>query len=297
MKVRLWGTRGSLPAAGPKTVRYGGDTACVEVRGADGAILILDAGSGLRRLGDVIGPEISRVDLLLTHFHMDHIQGLGFFKPLLEPNREVHIWGPASTTLDLQERLSRYLSPPLFPVRVRDLPCEPVLHDLPLGAFSIGGFQVMAALVCHPGPTVGYRITQGARSIAYLPDHEPALGDGVVPREPEWTSGFELAAGASLLIHDAQYSAAEYLEHVGWGHSSVLHALAFAHATGAERLVTFHHDPAHDDSALDDLLEEARQSYEAPVDVVPGMDGATFRLSGSSLPGGGRGDPPKEELP
>src|SRR5437899_10586525 len=119
MKVTLWGTRGSIATPGPETLRYGGNTACVEVRGKDGTVVVLDAGTGIRRLGRTLPASLSRVDVLLTHLHMDHIQGLGFFAPLRRPNTEVHLWGPASTPLQLRERLSRYLSPPLFPVHLR----------------------------------------------------------------------------------------------------------------------------------------------------------------------------------
>lgn len=278
MRVRLWGTRGSLPDAGPETVRYGGNTACVEVRGDDGALLILDAGTGIRRLGANLGAGVSRVDVLLTHLHMDHIQGLGFFDPLYQADLEVHIWGPASTTLDLRERLARYLSPPLFPVRLRDLPCRLTLHNVPLGNFEIGGLGMTADLVCHPGPTLGYRITEDATSIAYLPDHEPALGARQIPEDHDWTSGFDLASRVCLLIHDAQYSDTEYEMHVGWGHSSIRHALEFASATGVERLVTFHHDPAHDDSALDKLIEEGLREFDPPFELVPGAEGASFQF-------------------
>ena len=278
MRVKLWGTRGSLPDAGPETVRYGGNTACVEVRGADGTLLVLDAGTGIRRLGASLGPEVSRLDVLLTHLHMDHIQGLGFFNPLYQEDLEVHIWGPASTTLDLRDRLARYLSPPLFPVRLRDLPCRLTLHDVPRGSFEIGSLGITADLVCHPGPTNGYRITEDAISMGYVPDHEPALGVRQFPGDPDWTSGFELSSGVNLIIHDAQYSDAEYEEHVGWGHSSIRHALEFASATGVERLVTFHHDPAHDDSALDQLLEEGLKEFDPPFEIVPGTEGANFQL-------------------
>ena len=178
MRLTLWGTRGSVAAAGPETVRYGGNTSCVEVRAADGSTLVLDAGTGMRRLGAALRGQARRVDVLLTHLHMDHIQGLGFFAPFFEQDREVHLWGPPSTTQALRERLTRYLSPPLFPVRLRELPCRLVLHDVPLEAFEIGPFHVTAALVCHPGPTVGYRIAADGATLAYLPDHEPALGLG-----------------------------------------------------------------------------------------------------------------------
>lgn len=283
MKLTLWGTRGSLPDAGPETVRYGGNTACVEVRGADGELLVLDAGTGIRRLGANLGTDVSRLHILLTHLHMDHIQGLGFFEPLYQSGLEVHIWGPASTTLDLRERLARYLSPPLFPVRMRDLPCRLTLHDVPCGSFQIGDLRVTADLVSHPGPTVGYRISEGSTSFAYLPDHEPALGSRQLPEDPNWISGFDLASRVDLLIHDAQYSDVEYEEHVGWGHSSIRHALQFAAAARAHLLVTFHHDPAHDDSALDRLLEEGLRALDPPCELVPGTEGANFQLGPDSV--------------
>jgi phosphoribosyl 1,2-cyclic phosphodiesterase len=279
MKVTLWGTRGSLAAPGPETVRYGGNTSCVEVRGEDGTLLVLDAGTGIRGLGMTIGPEVPRIDLLLTHLHMDHIQGLGFFEPLNRPGQEVHIWGPSSTTLDLRSRLARYLSPPLFPIHLRDLPCRLTLHDVPLGGFEIGGLQIAAALVLHPGPTVGYRITEHGASLAYLPDHEPALGVDHFPGEPAWTSGFELAAGVELLIHDAQYTPAEYLTHVGWGHSTLPQAIAFATTAGVKRLVPFHHDPAHSDRLLDRQFDESSRGSKLPFELIPGREGATFELS------------------
>ena len=163
MKVTLFGTRGSLASPGPETNRYGGNTSCVEVRGNDGTVLVLDAGTGIRRLGDAIVEDILRVDVLLTHLHMDHVQGLGFFEPLFRPNIDVHLWGPSSTQFDLHARLSRYLSPPLFPVRLRDLPCQLTFHDVvSVGSFEIGPFSIEADLVCHPGPTVGYRIEENS---------------------------------------------------------------------------------------------------------------------------------------
>lgn len=277
MKVTLWGTRGSLPSAGPDTVRYGGNTSCVEVRAGNGTLLVLDAGTGIRRLNRTIGPETSRVDILLTHLHMDHIQGLGFFEPLYSPGCEVHIWGPPSTTMNLHTRLTRYLSPPLFPVRLRDLPTRLTLHDVPLGQFTIVGVEIVAALVCHPGPTVGYRIADRSASLAYIPDHEPALGARQFPEEPEWTSGFDLALGVDLLIHDAQYTTREYATHVGWGHSALAHALAFATATKVKRLLAFHHDPSHTDEIIDRLIAEARTSSLA-FEFVAAREGMDFLL-------------------
>jgi phosphoribosyl 1,2-cyclic phosphodiesterase len=276
LNVTLWGTRGSLATPGYQTERYGGNTACVEVRGSNGGLLVLDAGTGIRPLGMSVGLETTRVDIMLTHLHMDHIQGLGFFGPLYTPDLEVHVWGPPSTTLHLRERLARYLSPPLFPVRIRDLPCSLTLHDVPLGAFEIDEFVLSADLVCHPDPTLGYRITNGGAAMAYLADHEPALGAQRFPEEADWTSGFALAAGADLLIHDAQYTDDEYRSHTGWGHSSITHTLAFAGMAGVGRLVTFHHDPSHDDATLDALIDDIRTSGPRPFEVIGGTEGSSF---------------------
>jgi len=278
VRVTLWGTRGSLAVPGLETVRYGGNTSCVEVRGDDGTLVVLDAGTGIRRLGEAVTSEVRRIDILLTHLHMDHIQGLGFFEPLIRPDQEVHIWGPPSTTLNLRSRLARYLSPPLFPIRMRDLPCRLTFHDVPLGGFEIGRLQITTALVIHPGPTVGYRIVENNASLAYLPDHEPALGVDHFPGEPGWTSGFALAAGVDLLIHDAQFTADEYLLHVGWGHSALPQTIAFATKAAVKRLVPFHHDPAHSDQVLDRLFEEVCSASALPFELTPGNEGASFQL-------------------
>ncbi len=281
MLVRLWGTRGSIPTPGPETTRYGGNTACVEVRARDGSLLILDAGTGIRRWGTTIGPTVARVDILLTHLHLDHIMGLGFCAPLYRPGVEAHIWGPASTTQGLRERLGRYLSPPLFPVRLTELPCRLVLHDVPRPEpAEIGSFRVASALVCHPGPTVGYRISADGATLAYLPDHEPALGLRRFPLRPQWTSGFGLAEGVDLLIHDAQYSVAEYPARVGWGHSSTEHVIRLAELAGVRHLVPFHHDPARTDDELDRLYADALETYRPVCRVTPAVEGDVFELGG-----------------
>jgi phosphoribosyl 1,2-cyclic phosphodiesterase len=284
MRVTLFGTRGSVAAPGPETARYGGNTSTVEVRGDDGTLLLLDAGTGIRRLGAGVPKETRRVDILLTHLHMDHIQGLGFFGPLYNPGVEVHIWGPASGTLSLEARLLRYLSPPLFPVHLHDLPSI-VCHEVPRPPFAIGPFRIRTALVCHPNPTVGYRIEEQGRIVAYLPDHEPALGlqDGRW-LEPEWSSGYDLAAGADLLIHDAQYTDEEYAHCVGWGHSTYRHALEFAARVGAKEIVLFHHDPSHDDAMLEQLLADAVRRFKPSLRVSRGCEGAVFEVGPSNGP-------------
>jgi phosphoribosyl 1,2-cyclic phosphodiesterase len=280
MKVTLWGTRGSLATPGPEMARYGGNTSCVSVLGREGTMLVLDAGTGIRRLGATVPQSVRRLDILLTHLHMDHIQGLGFFAPLYRPDLDVHIWGPGSVTLRLQARLMRYLSPPLFPVNLSELPCRLTFHEVPSAEVDIGEFRVCSALVCHPGPTVGYRVSApDGKVLTYLPDHEPALAAQNFPSLPrEWTSGGTLAAGADLLIHDGQYSAAEYPGHCGWGHSSLDHTLAFATLTGVKQLVPFHHDPDHTDDELDRLIAQAVDRAKPAYQVTPGIEGTTFEL-------------------
>jgi phosphoribosyl 1,2-cyclic phosphodiesterase len=277
MQVTIWGTRGSLASPGADTAHYGGNTSCVEVRAPDGTLLVLDAGTGIRRLGRFCSTA-RRIDLLLTHLHMDHIQGLGFFAPLYEEGMEVHIWGPASINTPLQTRLSRYLSPPFFPVHLRDLPCRLSLHAVPCGEFAVGPFRISSALVCHPGPTVGYRIQTDSATMTYLPDHEPALGAVDFPHRPDWTSGHALAADVDLLIHDAQYTGAEYAEHTGWGHSSVEQALRFAALARVKHLVGFHHDPAHSDQDVERIFAAAAADIGPTFPVTPAAEGDTFEL-------------------
>jgi phosphoribosyl 1,2-cyclic phosphodiesterase len=279
VEVTLWGTRGSLATPDAQMARYGGNTSCVGVAGREGTMLVLDAGTGIRRLAASIPASVRRVDILLTHLHMDHIQGLGFFAPLYNPDMEVHIWGPGSAVLRLKARLMRYLSPPLFPVNISELACKLIVHDIPSGDCEIGEFCVGTALVCHPGPTVGYRITAHEGVLAYLPDHEPALAALRFPCLPrEWTSGGSLAAGADLLIHDSQYSAAEYPGHCGWGHSSLDHTLDFGTLVEARELVPFHHDPAHTDADIDRMTARAIETAKPAYRVTPGIEGTVFKL-------------------
>ncbi len=280
MKVRVWGCRGSLAAPGADTVRYGGNTSCVEVRGEGGEAIVLDAGTGMRPLGlRMVEEGVKPIHVFLSHLHLDHLQGLGFFRPLFEASAEVHVWGPASPVQSLAERIATYLSPPLFPVRLTDIPATLEFHDAPEEAIEIGGVTVRASLVTHQGPTVGYRVEEGGRSIVYLPDHEPGLGVDVSLQPTDWLSGYDISHAADVLLHDAQYGDDEYPRHVGWGHSAIGHVVAFARKAEVDRLVLFHHDPGHTDEEVEELVEEARRLWgDGPERVCCAWDGMTMDL-------------------
>jgi phosphoribosyl 1,2-cyclic phosphodiesterase len=263
VQIKIWGCRGSLATPGRETLHYGGNTSCVEVECDDGTRVILDAGTGIRSLGRRLADNGSaEIHLCLTHLHLDHIEGIGFFAPIFDPDTVVHIWGPPSSVRSLEERLSRYLSAPLFPVELADLPARFVFHDVGDDPWEIGGLRLVAASVSHPGATLGYRIEADGASLTYLPDHEPAVGVDLERLTSDWVSGFSLAEGATVLIHDAQYTELEYVEHVGWGHSSVSQAVSFGTMTGASKLVLFHHDPLHSDEDLDAHQARAHELWQ-----------------------------------
>src|ERR687897_1226860 len=185
MKLKVWGARGSVPAPGPHMNRYGGNTSCVQLTLASGEGLILDAGTGIRTLGlDLTGS--TRIHILLTHLHLDHIQGLMFFPPCFKADAEITIWGPSSPETSLENRIARYISAPLSPVEVRELPCSVAFHEAPATEWELGGATIRAEAVTHRGPTLGYRIDDGENPVAYLPDHEPALGAPLAGPEPQW---------------------------------------------------------------------------------------------------------------
>jgi phosphoribosyl 1,2-cyclic phosphodiesterase len=285
MEARVWGCRGSVAAPGAETVKYGGNTSCVAVRLASGELLVLDAGTGMRALGVAMQREpIPELHILLTHLHLDHLQGLGFFRPLFDPNLEIHIWGPPSPVQNLAERIAMYLSPPLFPVHLDDVPARLTFHDAPEEPVTIGSATMRAGLVQHQGPTVGYRIEEDGRALVYLPDHEPSLGIPLHDQPAEWMSGYDIARECDVLLHDAQYRDHEYPAHVGWGHSGLGDTLAFADKAGVKHLVLFHHDPYHTDEELEELLAEAHKVWPATADrVCLAYEGLTIALDGGAV--------------
>ncbi len=267
--VRFWGVRGSIPSPGPETVRYGGNTSCVELRLGD-EVLILDAGSGIRRLGLSLLREIEakaalRMTLLISHTHWDHIQGLPFFRPAYLRASRLRILGAPGTRARLRAALVSQMDTTQFPVALESLSGIGLIDEFATEATTIGSFAVRTIGLNHPGGCTGFRITAAGKSIAYLPDHEPYRGAIESPdagvaaaarRAEAELVGF--LKGCDLLILDSQYDRTEYPEHIGWGHGSLDESVALALRADVGSLFLFHHDPNHDDAKIDALLEEAR---------------------------------------
>jgi phosphoribosyl 1,2-cyclic phosphodiesterase len=244
--------------------------------------VVIDAGTGIRGLGLALEGNIpERIDVVLTHLHLDHIEGLGFFWPLWERDVEIHVWGPPAPPDSLRDRLTQYLSPPLFPVHLKDIPAHLVLHDVPEEPWELGSALLRAEPVTHPGPTVGYRIEEAGKALTYISDHEPALdADDLDLAEPDRVSGYRLALGADALFHDAQYTEDEYPFRRGWGHSSIAHTVQFGHIAKVKRLLMFHHDPLHSDAQIEAMLLRARELWGSEREglVVAAYEGMELEI-------------------
>lgn len=269
MHARVWGCRGTIAAPGPSTVGYGGNTSCVEVRLGDGSVVILDAGTGARALGSALLEEgVTRIHLLLTHLHLDHLEGLGTFEPIWRPETELHVWGPASPVHSLRRRIATYFSPPLFPVHLANVPAQVSFHDAAEASWTIGSATISSRTIMHPGPTVGYRIDDAGRSLAYLTDHEPSFGKDLRTVGVRWISGYGLAHEADVLIHDCQYTEQEYETREGFGHSSAAHVATFSRRCDVGRVLLYHHDPMHTDPDLEDIRGRVRELWPDGGDRV-----------------------------
>jgi phosphoribosyl 1,2-cyclic phosphodiesterase/DNA-binding response OmpR family regulator len=290
MKLRFWGTRGSIAKPGPGTVRYGGNTSCVEVRTRAGTLLILDCGTGAHALGHALeaartGPL--RGHILITHTHWDHIQGVPFFLPLFVAGNEWDVYAPRGLRESVRETLAGQMQYTYFPVSLDQFAATVRFHDLVEGSFTIDDVRVTARYLNHPALTLGYRLEADGVVLVYATDHEPhsralAAGDASA-LAGEDRRHVEFLAGADLLIHDAQYTAAEYREKIGWGHSPVESVVAAARAAGAQRLVLFHHDPLRDDAALDLVVAAARRQAGADLEVTAAAEGQTLDVVPTSV--------------
>jgi len=242
MQAQIFGCRGSLATPAPS--RYGGNTPCVSVDA--GRAIVLDAGTGISKLGG-----FTQVDLLLTHLHLDHIEGLGFFEPLHDPACTITIWGPPGTAKGVET----WLSPPYYPLRLADLAAAIEIREVRDESFRIGDLDVACAVVPHPSTTLGYRLG----GLAYIPDDEARVDSG---------PAIELARGADVLLHDAQYTDRECDQRAGWGHSSVSDFAAVVQAAAPGRAVMFHHDPRHDDATIEAMRDEAVRLLDRDVEIA-----------------------------
>jgi phosphoribosyl 1,2-cyclic phosphodiesterase/ActR/RegA family two-component response regulator len=276
VRLKFWGVRGSIPSPGPETVFYGGNTSCVEVR-VGSNIIVLDAGSGLRRLGLALVEEFKEqpmhLNLLITHTHWDHIQGFPFFLPAYNPKNKVTIYGFEGASQGLQNTLSDQMESPYFPISMQQMPGHIAIRELRDLNFNVNQVPVRAHFLNHPGSCTGYRLLTPGGSISYLPDIElyHRLRDRwitetiLVPQKerettpPEDCALIEFIRDSDVLILDSQYDAAEYEKHVGWGHSCVEDSVAFALHANVKRLFLFHHDPDHTDEQISRMVARARQ--------------------------------------
>ena len=291
MYVRFWGTRGSIAAPGDRTARYGGNTSCVEVRAADGTVIVLDCGTGARELGLHLVrtlPSPMRLHLFIGHTHWDHIQGFPFFVPAFLPGAELNVYAPLGFQQSLEEAMSGQMEYSYFPVKLRDLRSRIHFTELEEGFFRVGDVLVETQYLNHTAPTIAYRMTNGGACVAYVTDHEPfwRAEDGTL-NHPGDQRHIAFIKDADLVIHDAQYSEEEYDQRVGWGHSTVEYATDVALAAGVKQLALFHHDPSHDDPFMERFETSARARVAAHggrLDVFAAREGLELRVVGSSRP-------------
>jgi phosphoribosyl 1,2-cyclic phosphodiesterase len=266
--VTFWGTRGSIPTPGAHTARYGGNTPCVAVGGRADQLVILDAGSGIRPLGHDLSRQAGgaiNVDILLSHTHWDHIQGLPFFQPLNTKGNSVQIYGAAQAGVPLVEILDRQMDPVVFPVPLKALAAELTVTEVTGDGFEIDGFWVETFRLRHPGTTLGYKLVprEGGRTMAYITDNELGSG-GTYDVAPDWRAQLvRFLQGVDTLIHDGMYSESLLESRAGWGHSTPRQAVELAAECGSKDLVLFHHEPEHDDAAIDALLAATQHEARA----------------------------------
>lgn len=285
--VQLWGVRGSVPSPGFATRRHGGNTPCVSVRTPGGRQLVLDAGTGVRALGEALLRDAAAdgaplaVDVFLTHVHWDHVQGLPFFAPLYARNARLAVHSP--TTLDgiAEDAVRRQMLPPSFPVPLDAVAADITFHDVAPDGTAFDEARLRPIPVNHPGGAVGWRVERadGTPVLAYLPDNEIDDANGSLPLRATWLDALR---GIPLLIHDATYTPDDLATHRGWGHSSWEEAVRLAADAGVERLVLFHHHPDRSDHAVDAIVRDARalaESLGAPRHVLAAAEGVVLHVA------------------
>jgi phosphoribosyl 1,2-cyclic phosphodiesterase/DNA-binding response OmpR family regulator len=290
MKVRFWGTRGSIATPGGATLRYGGNTSCVEVRSDTGEVILIDCGTGAHAFGKALQEQGKACSghILISHTHWDHIQGLPFFAPLFVEGNEWHIYGPRGLSQSLRDVLAGQMEFEYFPVTLNQFKAKIHYHEVVEGGFAIGDVRITTHYLNHPALTVGYRIEADGASLVYASDHEPhsaAAGEGHGEDiETGDAEHVEFMADADLVIHDAQYTASEYPGKIGWGHSTIEYAVDAAIAARVKQLALYHHDPGRSDEAVDQLVELGRARVRAAgssLIVIGAAEGVVIELRGS----------------
>ena len=286
VQVTFWGVRGSIATPGETTVRYGGNTSCVVLTSGRESVLVLDAGTGIRGFGEWLSAErpASRgVDILLSHVHWDHIQGLPFLRQLYQEGYRIGIRGPAPEGRSLEDVLRQQMDPVVFPVPLARASAEVTVEELDPGRVTVSSWTVDAIRLQHPGVTLGYRVQSGVDgpSLGYMTDNELGAGDQHGLGEDWYDCIVRRMEGVDVLVHDAMSTDATQRERTGWGHSTPGEAVKLASDCGAKHLVLFHYDPAQDDDALDRMVEETRNLAEkqgSALSVEGAREGLTLSL-------------------
>ncbi|TWI73282.1 phosphoribosyl 1,2-cyclic phosphodiesterase [Desulfobotulus alkaliphilus] len=257
MYVKCWGARGSIPVSGPQYNRYGGDTACMEIRNAQDDILIIDAGTGIRRLGNQLLEERRfHYHLLFTHAHWDHLMGFPFFKPIFREGTTIHVFRCPSSNGYAESMITRVMTPPNFPIKYSDLKAKILFEDGCPQPFFLGDLKITPIALSHPNGGCGYRFTERGKNFVFLTDNELGYCH---PGGLRFSDYLDFCKDADFLVHDAEYTPEEYAKKICWGHSSYTDVVELGIAAGVRRLGLFHHNQERSDTAIDAIVEDARQ--------------------------------------